>query len=119
MTEGQTKATLITFRFKEEIFQVQLETTFENGKVTSVSESTQKFFDYLKSLKLILETEDIYKWINSSENITLHFFSNSKNSYRVRKKAEILGLKIILWDYFIKKRAESLKKAFQTNSCLN
>ena len=120
-SEGKKTTTTVTFRLEDEDFQVKLETTSENGKVVSVSDSTQKFFDYLKSLHLVSNTEDICTWLNNSENLTISIFpiSNSKYSFRIRKKAEILGLQIILGVSFQKRREAAFKKVLQTSSCLN
>lgn len=100
----------ITFRFEDEDFKILLEVALNNGKVISVSDSTQAFFNYLQDLHLVSSTENIYTWLDSSENVTLQFLSNFRNSYRIRKKAEILGLKVLPGMAFQKRRQDSLIK---------
>ena len=80
-SEGKKTTTTVTFQLEDEDFQVKLETTSENGKVVSVSDSTQKFFDYLKSLHLVSNTEDICTWLNNSENLTISIFPISNSKY--------------------------------------
>lgn len=118
MTDG-TKATKnLTFRFNEEDFQVQLEVTLKDEKVVSVSDSTQAFINYLKELHLLSSSLETCKWLNSSKEISLSSFSNSKNSFRVRTKARRLGLTIILGESFQQRREASMRRAFQTGRCL-
>ena len=119
MATRETKATKsVTFRFEDEDFQVQLEVLLKDEKVVSVLDSTQLFFNYLKELNFVPNNVEINTWLNSSNNITLQLFSNSKNSFRIRKKAQILGLKIILGTAFQQRKEDSLKRALQTSRCL-
>ena len=46
----------ITFRFEDEDFKILLEVALNNGKVISVSDSTQAFFNYLPDLHLVSST---------------------------------------------------------------
>ena len=119
MTSEGTKTTKsLTFRFEEEDFKVQLEVTLKDGKVVSVSDSTQAFLNYLKELHFLPISLEICTWLNSSKEITLQFFSNPKNSFRIRTKAQKLGLKIILGASFQQRREASMRRAFQTGRCL-
>ena len=117
MATKETSTRNVAFRFENEDFQIQLETTSKDGKVVSVSDSTQKIFDYLKSLHLVPTSEEITSWLNSSNTITISIISGSKDSFKIRKKAMFFGLEVIPGVSFQKRREESLKKAFQTNRC--
>lgn len=119
MTSEGTKTTKnLTFRFEEEDFQVQLEVVLRDGKVVSVSDSTQAFLNYLKELHFLPNSLEICTWLNSSNDLTLQFLKNPKNSFRIRSKAQRLGLKIILGASFQQRRDDSMRRAFQTGRCL-
>lgn len=115
LQEASTKN--VTFRFENEDFQVKLKTFSRNGEVVSVPDSTQKFFNYMKLLHLVAGSEEVISWLNSSKEITISTFSNSKNSLRVRKKARFLGLEVIPGITFQKRREISLQNSFQASSC--
>lgn len=104
----QLATPMITFRFGDEDFKIIWEVVIENGKVVYVSNSTQLFFNYLQKLHLVSSTEEIFTWLNSSENITLEFF-NSRNSFKIRKKAHMLGLKVIPGVIFQERKDNALK----------
>ena len=107
----------VTFRFEDEDFQVKLKTFSRDGKVASVPDSTQKFFDYIKLLHLVAGSEEVISWLNSSKDITISTFYKSRNSLKVRKKARFLGLEVIPGITFQKRREEAIQNSFRTNSC--
>lgn len=102
----------VTFRFDEEDFQVQLVFESENGKLIA-SSSSISFLDFLKSLNLVKPTEDTDTWLNTCDGATITCFSHHEYSFRVRKKASILSLKVIPGESFQRRRAEACKVAFQ------
>ena len=117
MTLQKTQQKNVTFRHGDFDFDVQLEVELKNNKVVSVSDSTSKFFDSLKAFHIVSTNEDICTLLDS-EKVTFSLFSD-KNSFKVRKKAELLGLKIIPGENFEKKKSNSLKAAFHTCSHIN
>ena len=118
MTSEQKNATKkICFREGHDEFKVQLEVTLKNQKVVSVSDSTQKFFDYLKTLNLLSQTDDIIYLFNSSQEVHLTVFSSCNfTSFKIRKKAELLGLKILPGKGFEERKKQALERA--NNSCI-
>lgn len=120
MTAGQQYATkTVTFRHEGYDFDVQLEVESKDNKVISISDSTSKFFDYLKRIQIISPNRDIYEILNaeSIDHVTFGLFFKD-NFFKVRKKAELLGLKVIPGEKFEECKKESLRKANLENSCL-
>lgn len=103
----------VTFRFGEkEDFQVQLVFESENGKLIA-SSSSISFLDFLKSLNLVKPSADTDTWFNTCDGVTIICFSHPEFSFKIRKKASILGLSIIPGESFQRRRAEACKVAFQ------
>ena len=120
MTSEQQNATKnVCFRDGRDEFKVQLEVILKNQKVVAVSDSTQKFFNYLKTLNFLSHTEDSIHWLNSSKEVHLTLFSGCSHvSFKIRKKAELLGLKIVPGKGFEERKKESLQRANLEKSCI-
>ena len=115
MTAKQENATkIISFRNNENDFQVQLKVVSKNGKVVSIPDSTETFFNFLKKISVVSPTTEIYSWLNSGEELSITLITSSNiSSRKIRRQANILGLTIIPGQAFQKKKEADLERANQ------
>ena len=104
----------VTFRSDDgvENFKIVLNVKVDKGKVLSVKEGSEELFEYLKHLNLVRTDMDFLDWLDSFENLTL-FYSGYKESFKLRKKASMLGLVVVPGECFEKRKLESLKNIKQ------
>ena len=103
----------VTFRFGgEDDFQVQLVFEPKNDKLVA-SSSSVRFLNFLKSLRLVKASADASTWFSNCDGLTITCFSNSNCSFKIRKKASMLELKVIPGEGFKRKRENDCKVASQ------
>lgn len=112
MASKELRTKTVTFRFGEEDFRVQLVFELRNGKLVA-SSSSVSFLDFLKSLHLVEHSADPNTWFNDCDGLTITSFSHHEYSFRIRKKASILRLKVIPGECFKRKRENDCKVAYQ------
>ena len=116
VTQRQAQiARSVYFRPKdsEESFEVVLHVDTKDGITTAIDDETFKFFNYLRDLNLVDKEINPFDWFDSFEHgkKTIVYPYKITTSKKIRKKADYLGLTIVLGNWFKKKKTEDLQKA--------
>lgn len=109
----------VTFRFGKTDFKIQLNFSNEKTKKAStILEASTSFFNFLKEIKIIDDSEEIQQWIKSGNTTFVFPDSDNVTSLKIRKKAYNLGLTVIPGEVFTKNRKESYEKALDKKNLL-
>lgn len=113
MTEETNAVTKkLTFRFGERDFQIKLKfPTEKTRKASSTLEASISFFNFLKELKIVDNSEKIQKWANSGDTEFIFTPSDKVTSLKIRKKAYNLGIPVIPGEVYRRNQEESYQKA--------
>lgn len=113
MTEETNAVTKkLTFRFGERDFQIKLNFPTEKTRTASSTlEASTSFFNFLKDLKIIDDSEKIQQWAKSGNTEFIFDPSDKVTSLKIRKKAYNLGIPVIPGEVYKKNQEESYQKA--------